>query len=1283
MAVRVAPFEPAAGPVSPAAADAAETVPAGTRLRLAAWAVGAAAILGAAVVIAWELAAARVPQQRAALEDLIREQTGLDVTFRELSVRWGWYGPEAVFDHVVLGEPGGGGALLRAPKLVVGLDAWRMVRSGEFAAGRITLVEPDIDLAAGARTARTNSSRSAREAASSAGARLLSRWRGGRIDLEGGTLHWPLPGSAAPVTVNVRYAQLRRLAPAWDADVELLLPATLGERAHLAVHMRGESAAPHALSGTLTFDGRRLELAAWRAVARDPPLERYLPEGGVGNLELSAEFADGRLLRTEGKLLAEGLEWRSPPVAGTEAFGVGRLRGEWRLARDGAEWRLEARAQESTQESGKAAAATVDASIEVATDGSTAHGRVEGAPLPLVAAVARGYAPQLPLSKVRLEGVAREILFDFSARHPAGERLKTSAQLEDLAVASPAGELALGGLTAHVSGVDARLTADLHSSAAQLRAGGEQAVSLDGLAVAARLAIDAQRGGWQLKTEELSISRADLALAASGALGAEGSGATRLSAHVALRQADVAELARLVGPAALAALAPGASQLTAGRIENADLEWRGLLDSARPWSGAGSEFRGAFELRDATLTGSDSWPDVRHLDAHVDWRGPRLHAAVEAGDAGTFQLAAASADWDALGARPLHLEALLTASAQPALAWLRAHPQLAAYAPGMQDVDLRGDTLLDVDVIVPASSGAAARARHAPRARSRITALLDGVQLRAVAGLPPIGALHGTLAYAAGHLQPSQLTGQWLGGPVTLGIAERRDSDGTALTISGRGLADARQALRAAGAHDDRLEGHAEWSALLTFLPGSDSASSRWRLRADSSLMDVSSRLPEPFAKAEGLALPLHVEVQAGAVSGQLRLALGERLRAAAALNRSGDLWRIERGAVRLASTAPALPAEPQLLLEGRMSRLDLLPLLALWRQAGQDAALPPLRARLSAAQLTAGTRSFAEVSVAAEATPRGGRLELESPEISGTTSWPAVVDAEHPARVGLSRLNLTQPDDAVLGAGLAAAIGPAVGLSIDDLQWQGRSLGSLRAQLATGPESFDAIGLELAGPSGESEGSVHCRDAACRVRFSLDSRDAAATLRAFGFRPDLTASHARLEGELQWPQQGAPSLATLDGRLHMQLEQGVTRSGAAGAGGSPFALLIVPALTAGLRAENRDGILPELGFSRLTADFAVHGGQATTSNLHFDGDAEILVRGRTGLLGHDYDEQAWILRGEERLPAAVRRLGATPKVAAVWLSLRELFSGPAADRTRAALRLRGTWEEPLVISAD
>ena len=76
-------------------------------------------------------------------------------------------------------------------------------------------------------------------------------------------------------------------------------------------------------------------------------------------------------------------------------------------------------------------------------------------------------------------------------------------------------------------------------------------------------------------------------------------------------------------------------------------------------------------------------------------------------------------------------------------------------------------------------------------------------------------------------------------------------------------------------------------------------------------------------------------------------------------------------------------------------------------------------------------------------------------------------------------------------------------------------------------------------------------------------------------------------------------------------------------------------------------------------------------------------MRARVGLLARDYDGQAFILRGEERLPSAVRRFGPTPKVAALWMSLREWFTGSAAENARAALRLRGTWNDPIVMPAE
>src|SRR3977135_3275167 len=102
-------------------------------------------VLFALILFAYELALARVPQHRAALEHLVRVQTGLDVRFTELGLRWGWYGPEAVFRQVERDEPGSAQVLLRAPELVVGFDAWRTIRSGHPEAGRIELIAPEID----------------------------------------------------------------------------------------------------------------------------------------------------------------------------------------------------------------------------------------------------------------------------------------------------------------------------------------------------------------------------------------------------------------------------------------------------------------------------------------------------------------------------------------------------------------------------------------------------------------------------------------------------------------------------------------------------------------------------------------------------------------------------------------------------------------------------------------------------------------------------------------------------------------------------------------------------------------------------------------------------------------------------------------------------------------------------------------------------------------------------------------------------------------------------------
>jgi uncharacterized protein YhdP len=1285
--------EAAVGPGMPRARGA----PGARVLRVALAAAGVAALLGALALCAGALAALQVPQHRAALEALVRAETGLDLRFGELGLRWGWYGPEAVFRRVEVGEPGAGGVQLGAPELVAGFDVLRMLRSGALEVGRITLVEPDIDLAraASAPTRLASAASEPPERALQRGLQLLARWRGTRIDIVGGTLR-TAGTESAPVTLAIQHASLRRTGSDWNIEARARLPPGLGARARVLLAFRCDPRSPQSLSGTLELHGERLELAGWRTLLADLPAARWLPTGGSGTFSLEARFAADGLSSAEGAVQAESLTW---PAASPETPGLAleHLRGLWHLVRSDGHWRLTV----SRLELPGSSAATL--ALDVAPGGAVARGTAERLPVAVLAGLARSFGSAPGLEALELGGTVREASCDFDAGRAAGARLRTRAELAGLTLGARGGALRIAGLTAHVAGDGRQLEAELRSGDARLELAGGAPFVLPNVEVGAHLELALRGAGWRLTGRGLELRHGAARLLAAGTLTEAGKGtAPDLDAHASLSGADVALVRRLLGAQGLAALGGAAQQLTAGSVDDARLRVRGRLDAPLPWSGAGRLFAGSLALHAGVLEASGDQPPIHGIEARLDWRGARVHARIASAAAGSFRLAAARADFDARAAELTRFAGRIRGEAGEALEWLRAHPQLARTAPGIAGIDLRGQVLLDLDLQRAGADSAAPAA--SPRFATRVSAQLEGVRLEPVAGLPPVDALHGTLAFADGHLQRSMLSGSWLGGPVTLSLGERLRPGTLELAISARGQLGVRQALLAAtdaSGADSPLQGSAEWSAELRFVPSPAARGPDWRVHAESTLVGVASRLPEPFAKSGQAPLPVHLDLAGSADAGLLRLGLGNRLQALVALRRRGELWQIERGALAFGATAPVLPQDPVMRVQGTLARLDLPGYLLLWRQLAGNPAWPALHAELRAATLLAAGRVWREVGVWADAGTAEEQLRLESGELAGWVRWPHGAVSGQPVAVHLARLDVPPADGAdASGGGAASAVGaagPEVGagageafggllaslvplarVSIDDLEWQGRALGAFSARIAAHSGALDASELLLAGPGGVARGALHCQASLCRAQFSLDSRDAAAALASLGFRTDLAAARAQVQGELAWPPRSgggaAPGgvLASATGSLHIQMLDGAARG--AEAPGTPLGLLAVPGLLAGTRS-------PELRFSRLSADFALGGGQAVTSDLHLDGDSELLLRGRIGLLAHDYDARVWVLKGEERLPEAVRSLAMAPRVAALWLSLRELFAAPG--RGPAVLRLRGTWDDPMVSAVE
>src|SRR5206468_3132393 len=124
----------------------------------------------------------------------------------------------------------------------------------------------------------------------------------------------------------------------------------------------------------------------------------------------------------------------------------------------------------------------------------------------------------------------------------------------------------------------------------------------------------------------------------------------------------------------------------------------------------------------------------------------------------------------------------------------------------------------------------------------------------------------------------------------------------------------------------------------------------------------------------------------------------------------------------------------------------------------------PNIRAQLIADEMLVSGRRYESVSLQAERTGAGTDLLLDSAGVAGMARWPAPPDAVagqasghappahsnigdvQPAEIHLTRLDVpdgTLPSD---GIGLLAALAPTASLSVDELNWRGRSLGRLTA---------------------------------------------------------------------------------------------------------------------------------------------------------------------------------------------------------------------------------------------
>jgi uncharacterized protein YhdP len=1196
----------------------------------------------ATLAVAYEMAVARVPRQRAAFESLVRAQTGLDIRFNELAFRLGWYGPEAVFRRVELGEPGRSNVLLRAPQLIVGINAWQTMRTGRLVAGRITLIAPDIDLeklgrgppqAPGAKKP-PSSSDGRRETA-----RVLERWKGGVIDLQGGTLKLPDPaGPGSSLTLQIRRAALKRAGNEWSGHALVFLPERLGRTARVVFQLRGDINSPASLSGGVRFEGVRMSFSSWRGVLGElPRLANNLPQLGSGDVTLDLTLKNGLDEKAAGEVHGFDLvvgtpSWLQRLQPSPSTLKLDYVTGSWHFQRRGetSQLQIEQLVLGRDQEDSPLPQFTVEMS-----PGHLRSARAS-APLAPITTLARWIAPELTPSGVSLAGELQSIEVDWNDARPEGFRLAASAQIEEATATSVTRGFTLDSLSLQMHATENELSLEVDAPAARLQLTADPEHPLEALKLVSRVLVTRAGAGWQVSIPRFEFKDESMDGEMSGTLMAqspEGEPLVDLRGHVA--RADIAKLQSRFADGVAQMFGTAGLRVGAGRIENGAFELRGRLDEMDS-----ARFVGSFNVRNARIPSDGTWPESQGLDANIAWNGPHISATVDEGRTGDFDLESVDAQWDAAGTEPARLTGRAHGRLETALALMRANPDLQRQVPHLKELAASGDALFDFDVSI--RNPPAGTLPESSRIDGRISTVLEGVQFHLAPDLPPVEALRGAVTYDSGHLQRSTLSATWLGGPLTLRISERRDRRGSAIAVQAQGFVDARKLVALSEMRPlAEVSGQTAWRGDFAYSPPNGTTPAHRVGRADSTLIGVTSELPAPLAKTASASLPLHIDISGTGDSSELHATLADRLRAALTLDIvNREDWRIDRAAIRLGGGPVTLPDENVIKVRGHVRRIDAPGYVVAWQKLRK--ASPDTRADIdiSSDELAFGERVY-----------DGARVRVSA---SATNSTPSA------------------------------------------LRLEAASFGVLTGTVRADPKAIVLNDLRLKKPALAGTGSLRCADdfATCHAEFALDSTDVAAALAGFGFQPDLSAARGALSGEIAWqPHRGTSWLQSATGTLSMRFEEGVARSPETAAvdssSGRPLALLTVPALLNGIwhhaasapvsTATDTGGEPGEMEFSRLDGHFQLHDGQATTSDLHLDGDVEILVRGRTGLLARDYDHEAWVLRGEERLPQSIRRLASTPRVAAAWLTLRELIGGDSTGRSRIVLRLRGPWDEPVV----
>ena len=259
----------------------------------------------------------------------------------------------------------------------------------------------------------------------------------------------------------------------------------------------------------------------------------------------------------------------------------------------------------------------------------------------------------------------------------------------------------------------------------------------------------------------------------------------------------------------------------------------------------------------------------------------------------------------------------------------------------------------------------------------------------------------------------------------------------------------------------------------------------------------------------------------------------------------------------------------------------------------------------------------------------------------------------------------------------------PVINGTIDNVYMGKKLLGKLTLNSSRVDRSiiFDVIKLEGEHFTFRGSGKWHHWNALPEV--DLDGELHIPSMETFtshlGYEQLMRGGEADISGYISWPGSIADySKKTLEGKLSIDVRDGVYLEGQPGAAGRLLGLLNMNALVRRLTLDFSDVTTKGFEFDQIIGDFRLNQGNAYTDNLRLSAPStKLLMTGRIGLVTEDFDQRVTVIpEVSATLPLAGAAVAGPAGAAVVWVGQKLL--GERINRVTAFdYTVKGSWSEP------